>query len=525
MCDGVIDCFLAADDEYGSALIRCPVNCSCLNYAILCNNTSSLHQNIYLPFHKVIIVNVPVLVNINDVFPSVGILIMSETSVFSICNLRTAIFFLHISFTNATKISIHCFSTQKALKSLNISRNLIFTMSCNAFDPNNTILSLDISFNKLETIEKCTFSLLKYLLHLSIQGNAIVNLHVQIFEHQEKINLILSENFHICCLVYRNLNKDQNILCDSQPPWPSSCSDLLTNISITCMAWIFAFGTCVFNIYSMFISIISIWKHRKKAFMRLMLGINLIDITYGIYLLSIACADSFYRGTFVINELKWRKSFLCNMLSVLSMFSVLGSVCGLNLITFSRLQITVSPLSSKFTNPTTSLKWMLMTFVSMIIFTGLLHCIYILYRWSLLQPSVICTLLGNTDGSISLFLINIFISVSQLLAIFSITIMYYKIVMAMKESSHGHDSSKRQKQNRMATYKIVLLAATNILSWLPSSIIYILSTVLVAYPTENIMWTLVAINPLNPFMNPLIFNIAKLGHCACCGKKKRKKIT
>ena len=204
----------------------------------------------------------------------------------------------------------------------------------------------------------------------------------------------------------------------------------------------------------------------------------------------------------------------CHTLSTMSLFSMIGSVIGLNLITLSRLMVTVHPFTSRFKNA---------RFNSKLVLSG--YCIAILLTVSSItthsttflnnnhtemykQASVLCTVFGAQDKSITLVTVNIMVSVFQLCAIISIVLMSIILKREIYSSNPVTDAA-RQRLNRTALNKIILAALLNIFTWLPSSLIHIISVSVENYPTELIVWNTILINSTNPCFIPLILNVRR----------------
>ena len=513
VCDFIIDCRLA-EDEYGCNLIACPGNCSCLNYAMSCSNIYLPDLGWKLPFDKILVENLINVISVRHIEESceyVKILIMSRASVKSICGLSIKASFFEVTFTNVSEVDKGCFSHTPIIQNLNLSHNVISVFKCGGFFHENNVISLDISFNQMESIAACMLSSLTSLKLLAVQGNKLRHVHVKAFLFNHKLLRIITNSFHVCCMA-TNVNKD--VACNIKPKWPSSCSDLLTNVALKLFIWMFAFCIVVFNITSISISIGSIVIKRKTSFRVLVLGISWIDIPYGIYLLILACADAWYMGRFVTHEEIWRESFVCHMMSALSLFSCLGSVVGLNLITLSRLMVILHPLTSTFKRAKFNSKLILAGLGTVILFTVasiLTHFANFQYTRNgdtYKQPSVLCTVFGAQDKSASLIAVNIVLSVIQLSSIFSIVLMNITLIREMN-SPNVVKETVRERRNRTVCKKIIVATFTNILTWLPSSVIYLVSAALEKYPTELLAWNLVAIIPINPAFNPLIFNLSR----------------
>ena len=54
-------------------------------------------------------------------------------------------------------------------------------------------------------------------------------------------------------------------------------------------------------------------------------------------------------------------------------------------------------------------------------------------------------------------------------------------------------------------FKFVVTVTANILTWIPSGVIYTAAMIAKEYPMDMILWALVAVEPINCIINPLLF--------------------
>ena len=63
--------------------------------------------------------------------------------------------------------------------------------------------------------------------------------------------------------------------------------------------------------------------------------------------------------------------------------------------------------------------------------------------------------------------------------------------------------SKSQSDSFLIT-QLIILSLSNIMCWLPSGAIFINTMFLDRYPMELILWTIIAIGPINAIVNPCV---------------------
>ncbi len=449
-----------------------------------------------------------------DALSSVIFLIITNTSFSKLCHLFSNKVVLHIlmletSYCNIPLISEFCFISLINMEHLNISKNEITKLSCKSFGKNNSLKLLDISFNNLHQLKRCTFAELQRLEVLFILGNSIRYMHMDTFISLAKLESIESTDFRLCCIAKMSHN---TLICEASISWPSSCSELLSNPTVRTLTWIVSPCILLFNLFSIVCCIININRQDKGSFMIFVLGVNASDFFYGIYMLLLAIMDNFFQGRYVAHDIEWRESPLCHLMAALCLFSVIGSCLLLSLLTYSRFRVVIDPIKSNFNK---SIKGPVKSVCTCFLFSGYLSILattHRLFRGSttqLIQSSPQCTLFGNPIGSTSLLVINISVSTFQLIIVGFIMTLYLLIIKLVHISGKNLQGNS---ENPKSFSKIFLAVLTNTLALVPSSVVYLLSLGLNKYPTIMITWTIILLNPINPLINPFIFDLASFIH-------------
>ncbi len=506
----MIDC-LSGEDEFGCDLDVCPKKCSCLNYAISCTTYGNLSLTDAVTYLKVFIQNAVYLNLSKESFTFTQVLIITETSLADMCgyilNGMIEARQLEISHSFVKSISGGCFKNLIHLKYLNVSWNVISTFSCRSFHAKSNSYSrnvsvFDISHNTLGSLRLCTFTQVKNLVALYIQGNPILHISLDLFNGHKNLSIIFTDNFPICCAAtYQELHLN----CNATPQWPSSCGDLLSMPAMKVFNILLSLCILTLNLLSIFSCIFSILLDDKRSYMILVLGINSIDMLYGIYMMVIAIVDLHYSGTYFISYMKWQSSIVCHIMAALSLFSLMSSCSLLNILTFSRLMVVIYPFDSRFKRTKLPLYCLMGNVVLCIFLAGISLMSYVLTVGNL-QPSSLCTLIGNPNNSTALFIITLAMSLLQITAVCGVITMYVLLYKYATLSTPEVQASSKQKQSTKILQKVILAGTINVLTWVPSSIIYLTSLVLDRYPTSMITWSIILLNPLNNLANPLLLN-------------------
>ena len=507
ICDVEFDC-LNGDDEFGCDLTLCPAECDCLNYAVSCTNQHTIRFIEDLPYVKIYLEGVQDISISKSSCRLVQFLIITNVSLPNICSSilkeKPHVIEVEVSHSSLRKIVPGCFSEMPSLVLTNVSGNLISTIPCSSFDGNNFILSVDLSHNILKNLHSCMLAELKYLQVIYLQGNIFSHIALHAFIIHVNLQLIHTENFRICCAAKLQSSK---INCDAKPTWSSSCRDLLSVHILKVVTWLLSLGITIFNLASISCCIWSIYQRKKLSYMVLVLGVNMIDMDYGIYLLVIAVADYHYSGKYFIHDTRWQSSILCHMMSVLSISSLMSSCLLLNLFTFLRLMVIKYPFESRFKGVRLPLQYLIGSItlcLSLAIVASVKSASSTVEN---MQPSPLCTPIVPPS-----FIINISLSVLQLTAVCGVTPMYSMLYKYASVSTPGSQAQIQKKRNNRMLQTLVLAGTSNALTWVPSSMIYLASLGMKRYPVRMLTWSVILLNSLNALSDPIILNIASLIH-------------
>lgn len=130
--------------------------------------------------------------------------------------------------------------------------------------------------------------------------------------------------------------------------------------------------------------------------------------------------------------------------------------------------------------------------------------------------SVVCSLLCQTAPHKSLLVvcnpsntiiiakvIAIFITLLQLVAVTSICILHFLLFRTRKESQNVLGKSKFTKDSNVSLLvQLIFLSVSNFICWIPTNIIFLISTFASRYPFQMVTWTVIAVVPIS---TPTVF--------------------
>ncbi len=235
--------------------------------------------------------------------------------------------------------------------------------------------------------------------------------------------------------------------------------------------------------------------------------INCFDTLCSFYLLNIWIADIFFRGTFLVNEKVWKSSFACYLaFSTMVVFTILSQV-GLLYLSFSRYFAVKNPLDQIliFNNTTTFSKFQSFFVVASAAITALLG-----FRISSVHkyiPMSLCLpFLDPTNSVDTIALFTWFVAVSQLIT--SSINLVINILLATFLFYHSKVTQlglNTERSFKSLFIQLFLLSLSNIVCWVPTSILYKSAVFLLRYPIDLVIWATVCVTPINSVVNPVVF--------------------
>ena len=497
ICDNKTDC-PNGDDEFMCSLkdIQCIKYCDCLGFTILCVRVIIFDPLFINNFHfdsihvrnssEVFVRSMCMHANI------IFILKLNNNNLTDVCNILPPLresFAVDLNFNLITVITDSCFHNAPYLSEITFSHNSLTTVHKNAFLNLNSLAILNLSHNKLKYLDFSLIIQLSNLILLNLQGNSLQDFS-SIIIPDNKLQFLLTENFYICCLFPRTIN------CITNKPWYLSCNNFLLNNKVK----IIIFTICIF-IFLLNILCISLQSYLPKSdFYQILTAINLTDLIYGIYLMFLLIGDQHYTHEFV-----WKASQLCFFIFALLLHFNISSVLFNFLSALCRLMITKYPLKTRFKQPGFLLKFIACSFTLSLLFTLFISSTIQLFSFAVTTP--ICT--PFFDPSNSILVIKIlawFIAIFQFLATGATSVLYISLFYEIQKATKKvQNLSLKKTSNVLIIIQISVLISANGLTWIPSGMVYIFAMTMEKYPMEIILWTIIAISPINAIVNPSVF--------------------
>ena len=379
-----------------------------------------------------------------------------------------------------------CICNLIATNYINLNKNKIKYMHKQAFWKLPRLRFLNLANNFLNNLEG---SFLSTLILLNITQNPLHLLKHNSFKNAE-VTVIETDEYHICCIVLSSTS------CNAFKPWYVSCSQLLPTLS---MRILLTFVACIIVL----LNVLSIHLQSKSrscsSFQMVILSVNLTDILCFCYLTVLLIADFIYSDRFITKEVYWRSSIPCLIIFIFAMIFAILSAFYLSLMSLCRTMLVIFPLNLTLKSNTFIVRILSILFIITTIFSIsvslLFRMKYSIFPTSLCLPFIqILTILITSFRILS----SIFISIN------------YAILLKQLKISHADLGILSNKTIKNLILQVMVVTSSNLLCWLPSDIIYISSLFQSKYSTDLVIWTTIAVTPINSIINPVVFIVTTI---------------
>ncbi len=498
LCDRERNC-PQGDDELLCDLDEqtCHTHCHCITYAIVCIGSNFKNNNkLNLPnFHSLILMKLSLPEAFNIIVHEAWYCSLVALPMKISCDLISGknLILIKVFLSYQPLIQKHCYQKSPKLTDLQLSSNKISQLESEAFANLKDLRYLNLSSNYLENFPEDLFCSCVMLYFLSLYENKVqtinANTLLRLF-----VNILETRDFRLCCLT------SAATICNAPKPSYISCSNLLPSN-------IFRVFYTLISVSIILLTVTSTMLYRiqpsKNATSIIPVFINLNESLCGYYLFTIWIADLMYKNGFVLQEAKWRSSVPCHVASgVFLMFNILDPMLLFQL-SLSRFMIVIDPINSSYKTSKFTLRSVLFAFVPTAIIIGTTSLAIYLLQESI--PTSLCLyFVDPANFAWSTKVLTGLVTFVQFSATAGICVIHNLLVQGAKKS-RKLSKSKPTTWLTSLLIQLYLISLSNILCWIPTNIIYIVSLTISQYPTELIIWTAVALVPLNSIINPLVF--------------------
>ena len=527
ICDQVPDCPLE-DDEYACSLHEkaCPVFCECLGFAIRCKyltTWSGNKNNNLLPFHIIHIEHGDKIAisHFLKTTETVTIIRMTKNNLDIICNIfpftnNTLIF--DASYNDVRTLHKYCFDGLYYLKILMLNNNKISLINFFSFFNLINLRLLDLSNNKISVVIT-DFIIRSVNLHLLNLQNLSAKVSFSKPLISVNIKFLKANCYDICCAL------NDETYCIVQKAWYTSCSDLLSNRIIKFYFYSISVIITICSGTSLAIQVLQLLKNKKTktAFTLTVASLNILDITYAVYIILLSVVDYMYKETFGLYQSWWKSSFICYISSTIVQNYSMLSPCLICLLALERLMVVLYPIKTKFKETKYVAKFIFFFWINCLTFN-----IIITVRKQVISEKLtnnICFPFIDPSSSIPLSkVIACFVIILQSLATLFTPLCYLMLILELLKSQGNVLFNTFNVQSKALLFvHLIVIVLPSMLSWTASSAIYLATMLGGRYPIDIIAWTVVAVIPVNSIVNSIVFLVTSIESDFVSGMKLRDK--
>ena len=177
--------------------------------------------------------------------------------------------------------------------------------------------------------------------------------------------------------------------------------------------------------------------------------------------------------------------------------------------------VVVHPFDSQFKEKNIILKHISMIFmVTSTLVIGLTNIITSIITWYLYKniPMGLCSpFIDPTNSFVVIKVLTWLTAIVQTGAIIIIIFTHIRLISSFtKHQKQLVNVVSKSQSNVSLIIQLLTITVSNVICWVPSSIIFVMSMFMQTYPTEMLIWTSVAVVPINSIINPVVFIITTL---------------
>ncbi len=507
VCDKKVDCSQGEDELFCSMKYTvCLSQCTCLAFAIDCEDSNLISMTLW-QFKLIYIRNATFGVDIKLQSKTTAfVCILSKiTDLCRMLNQVKDLLHLDVASNQIVNVKSSCFKKAQKIKICGLSKNLLKELPSDVFSNLEALKVLNLSGNPIKFVDNKVFFGVTGIKLLSLNINENLKTDMDILE---SLNLNILENsaFEVCCLA------PENAKCTTQVPWFGSCTDLLPNAAFKITFYCVSSLLLVINVVSIIMQRMAFKQGSDKsfAFGTMVILVNVADILHSVPLFVVWIADIFHGAKFPLSANDWKESFYCIVIFHLFLFCCCLSPTLLLVLAYSRLMVVMHPLDSKFKQTNHVVRVNGAVFSSAFLVASVVATLSMSIYSKV--PFTICSPFQDPNNEQMLTVVIIIVRMLFLLAmVISILAAYTALIISLKESQKRVQASKSKKEsNTSLLLQIVTLTASNLICWVPSSVIFTVGVFWQPYPTQMLMWIVIAADPINSLMDPVVFSVTAL---------------
>ncbi|XP_071479554.1 uncharacterized protein [Diadema antillarum] len=481
-CDGVLDCPYGEDEDQCARFVCPPGSYRCHGYTTCITQDEVCDEVIHCPEKD------------DELF----------------CDLQN---------TGLSEIVSESFVDNGNILHLNLSGNNISRLAQGSLRGLQRLTKLNLHGNPLDDVSPGTFYNLSNLQELDVRETSIrlTTSGLDLFHGLQSLKVIHADRYVFCCL--SGLTDADG--CKAPRDQFSSCEDLMSNNILRVFIWILGASAFAGNGFVVFYRMFKSRRDSRTSVQSSFItNLAISDFLMGLYMITIAAADAYFRGNYAIHAEAWQSSIVCKVAGMVSVVSSEASVCLIMMISVDRCIHVVAPFKRGLHLTVRRARLIEFTIWSLALLVSILPVVIPAYiEGNFYGQSGVCLALPLTVNrpagwhySISLFIganfVGFLITLLCYIAIYiSIKLTKQQIVKRGKGSKvNAHLAEEIKLASKMA-----LIVGTDLICWMPIIIMGLMSAAgKLVISAQVYAWTAVFILPVNSSLNPYLYTLSSL---------------
>ncbi len=501
VCDREYDCPQREDEQLCELQhVKCPLNCHCLALGLLCQNSMSASLAGVYPYISVVFSDTEAfdMKHLLKYFPKSVFVVTRGCLLSSACgsHLNASIILLDLSDNIIPSFGKMCYYNLTRLKTLLLNNNLISMIETFSFVNLDSLTYISLSHNPLVTMHSLIFGNQSSIRLVRLNNLSLQNLQLDTFG-EAQIGIIDTNDFHLYCILKAETK------CARAKPWFTTCEDILPGISAEVVCFLVSALSLVVN------SLCLVFHHRKRAEQR-SFSLNVTSTTLSnllcfLYLVTLSAANQCFKGMFVVKERQWRSAGFCFFTFFAILLFAFVAQFSLLLLSLTRLMVVVHPLDTKFKNHSHIKRCICMFSFPSVSFT-LLITLIVAFIEKALSLSLCVPFADPNKTIIPLEITTWLVAITQTCSGLAMSVMHVVLVQKLTQSQKvvAQSKSKVESSNVSLVAQLISITTSNCSCWLVSNVIFVTLMYLPRYSLELVLWTTLAVVPLNSLANPVI---------------------
>ena len=529
VCDGWPQC-PQHDDERFCGLV-CPENCTCLGLAFTCTGAfpASAYPGLrYLDaggsgMTPEVVRHNSLLIHLslakcslrqfgNVTLPNLRSLDLSDNllSVLAASDLRDLGNLRALSLAgNPVSLVLDGDSDNSAFEriiTLDLARVATESLELNSSLPFPNLQSLNLSHSGVNRLQEEGFQPMKSLRVLDVRGCPLTIFPKDLFSGLGELRAVYADNYKLCCPETLPAGFDTD-RCLAPFDEVSSCDALLRSHGFRVALVVLATLALSGNLGCFCVRVFALKAKGNTGYSIFVVHLCVSDFLMGAYLVVLGAADRLYLGSYLWEDLSWRRSVACSVAGFLALLSSEVSALLICLITLDRLLVIRFPFSRLRFSQLSAQVACASVWVLGVVMAGL-PLLPVLSHWEFYGQTGICIPLPvtKTDFPGRLYAFAVMIIVNLVVFLF-IAVGQTAIYVSVTGSVISSKDTSRKSREFLVARRLITVVVSDFLCWFPIGLLGLLAHLGTAVPGEVNVGMAIFVLPLNSALNPFLYTL------------------